>query len=103
MEYVAGDTLAAKKVEQPGGHFEVATIQEWVGQWLEAMQYAHAQAKVAHRDLKPANLMIDGEGRLKVTDFGIAASMGDTASRVSNQFGSSGTPVYMSPQQMMGE
>jgi len=103
MEYVAGATLASLKVDRPQGHFEVKELRDWVQQWLEAMEYAHTQAKVAHRDLKPANLMIDSQGRLKVTDFGIAASMGETASRVSNQFGSSGTPVYMSPQQMMGE
>jgi eukaryotic-like serine/threonine-protein kinase len=74
-----------------------------VRQLCEALDYAHREAKIVHRDLKPANLMLDGQGDLKVADFGIAASVSDTVSRASVQASSSGTPVYMSPQQMMGE
>ncbi|MCW5548873.1 MAG: SUMF1/EgtB/PvdO family nonheme iron enzyme [Opitutaceae bacterium] len=103
MEYVAGETLAARKADQPGNCYEPAVIQDWVRQLCEALDYAHHKAEIVHRDLKPANLMIDGRGDLKVTDFGIAASVSDSVSRVSQQAGSSGTPVYMSPQQMMGE
>jgi hypothetical protein len=103
MEFIAGDTLAARKLEQPARHFEVKDLRDWVRDWLMALDYAHTRARVVHRDLKPANLMIDGEGFLKVADFGIAASVSDSVSRVSAQAGSSGTPVYMSPQQMMGE
>lgn len=103
MEFVPGATLASLKVKQAAEHFEVADIMAWVGQLCEALQYAHSRAEVVHRDLKPANLMIDGRGELKIADFGIAASVSDSVSRVSVQAGSSGTPVYMSPQQMMGE
>ncbi len=103
MEYVEGDTLANLRLEQPEQHFEAETLRRWVGQLGEALSYAHEKAKVVHRDLKPANLMVDAHGDLKVTDFGIARSLSDSVSRVSQQGGSSGTPVYMSPQQMMGE
>ncbi len=103
MEYVEGDTLAGLKTEQGEGHFEVADISAWLEQFAEALTYAHTRAEVVHRDLKPANLMINARGELKITDFGIAASVSDSVSRVSAQAGSSGTPVYMSPQQMMGE
>jgi|GEM_PF-1534433 len=103
MEFVSGATLAALKVDQANGHFEVSEIMAWVGQLCEALEYAHTRAEVVHRDLKPANLMVDARGELKVADFGIAASVSDSVSRVSVQAGSSGTPVYMSPQQMMGE
>lgn len=103
MEYVSGDTLASLKVDQPEGHFETADIEKWIQQLCTALAYAHDKAKVVHRDLKPANLMIDAEGDLKIADFGIAANISDSVSRVSQQAGSSGTPVYMSPQQMMGE
>ena len=103
MEYIAGETLAARKVDHPAGHFETAELETWMRQLLEALAYAHTKGEVVHRDLKPANLMIDARGDLKIADFGIAASVSDSVSRVSAQAGSSGTPVYMSPQQMMGE
>lgn len=103
MEYVAGDTLASLKVDQPHSHYEVAQLEKWVQQLCEALSYAHEKAKVVHRDLKPANLMVDAEGDLKIADFGIAASVSDSVSQVSMQAGTSGTPVYMGPQQMMGE
>ncbi len=103
MEYVAGDTLASRKSDHERGHFEPAEISAWVGQLCSALDYAHGVAQIVHRDLKPANLMVDARGHLKVTDFGIATSISDSVSRVSKQAGSSGTAVYMSPQQMMGE
>lgn len=103
MEYVAGDTLASLKMDQPGSHFEPAALEMWIEQLCSALSYAHGSAGVVHRDLKPANLMVDARGDLKIADFGIAASVTDSVSRVSQQAGSSGTPVFMSPQQMMGE
>ena len=103
MEFVDGRTLTSLKLEQPDGCFSVETLRPWVQQLCEALEYAHAEAKVAHRDLKPANLMVDGRGGLKIADFGISATLTDTATRASRQASSSGTPVYMSPQQMMGE
>ena len=103
MEYVAGDSLAALKMDQPNHCYGSGQLAKWVKQLCEALDYAHQKAEVVHRDLKPANLMIDARGDLKIADFGIAASVSDSVSRVSAQGGSSGTPVYMSPQQMMGE
>jgi len=103
MEYVEGGTLAANRLEQPGEVFSPAALGKWVRQLCEALAYAHSEVQIVHRDLKPANLMIDRAGDLKVADFGIAASVSDSVSRVSHQASSSGTPVYMSPQQMMGD
>ena len=103
MEYVAGDSLAALKMDQPDHCYGPGQLAKWVKQLCEALDYAHQKAEVVHRDLKPANLMIDARGDLKIADFGIAASVSDSVSRVSAQAGSSGTPVFMSPQQMMGE
>ena len=103
MEYVKGDTLSSLRIDQPGHVFTTAQLAPWVGQLCSALDYAHAEAEVVHRDLKPANLMVDARGRLKVLDFGIAASLSESVTRVSKQAGSSGTPLYMSPQQMMGE
>ncbi|MDI1337972.1 MAG: PEGA domain-containing protein [Lacunisphaera sp.] len=103
MELVDGGTLTALRLDQPGEIFTVEQLRPWVQQLCEALEYAHARAKVVHRDLKPANLMVTAGGELKVADFGIARSVSDSVSRVSNQAGTSGTPVYMSPQQMMGD
>jgi hypothetical protein len=103
MEYVDGATLSALKLDKPARVFTTAEIRSWLGQLTEALTYAHTRGKVVHRDLKPANLMITQEGELKITDFGIARGISDSVSRVSAQAGTSGTPLYMSPQQMLGE
>ena len=103
MEFVSGDTLANSRMDQPGQVFEVASLRRWTKQLCEALAYAHGKARIVHRDLKPANLLLDAHGDLKIADFGIARSISDSVSRISAQAGTSGTPVYMSPQQMMGE
>lgn len=103
MEFVDGDTLANLRAAKEQKRFEPGDLAEWTRQVCQALDYAHFDAKVVHRDLKPANLMIDGKGRLKITDFGISRSVSDSLSKVSVQASTAGTPAYMSPQQMMGE
>ncbi|HYC72198.1 MAG TPA: protein kinase, partial [Opitutaceae bacterium] len=103
MEHVAGETLAKRKLKERDHCFQPRELLPWVEQLVAALEHAHRKAQVVHRDLKPANLMVDAHGDLKIADFGIAASVSDSVSRVSARVGSSGTPVYMSPQQMMGE
>ncbi len=104
MEYVAGDTLSNLRVCQPTHVFEVSDLAVWVKQLGLALDYAHKEARVAHRDLKPANLMLNNKGVLKIADFGISRSISDNMTRVSSAVhGASGTLVYMSPQQALGE
>ena len=103
MEFISGDTLSNRRLAQPGNFFEPPALRRWVRQLCEALAYAHERGTVVHRDLKPANLMVDAHGDIKITDFGIARSISDSVSRISAQAGTSGTPAYMSPQQMMGE
>lgn len=103
MEFIDGDNLGSLRLQQPGKIFEPKHIVKWVVQLLDALDYAHNTGKVIHRDLKPANLMIDREGTLRVTDFGIARSISDAMNRAT--FGvenSTGTLAYMSPQQADG-
>jgi serine/threonine protein kinase len=103
MEYVDGSTLSAIKARKPQHCFDVDEIRDWVEQLCEALAYAHRKARIVHRDLKPANLMVNSKGDLKVTDFGIARSLTDSASMLTLACGTSGTLVYMSPQQLDGE
>jgi len=101
MEFMDGPNLSALQVQQPDRVFKWEEIQPWIKQLCSALQYAHEE-NVIHRDLKPGNLMIDSKGRIKLCDFGLAASAADSLSRVSRDMGSSGTPPYMSPQQLDG-
>ena len=103
MEFVDGQTLGAMRVARPQKFFEAGEIAQWMRQLCEALDYAHHRAKLVHRDLKPANLMINVTGDLKVTDFGIARSISDSVSRVTQDRGTSGTLLYMSPQQALGK
>jgi hypothetical protein len=104
MEYVDGQSLAKRKATAPGGCLTAAELQPLIGQLCAALDYAHGAAKVVHRDLKPANLLVTHEGVLKVTDFGIARSLGESQTRLTGRASEpSGTLPYMSPQQLAGK
>jgi eukaryotic-like serine/threonine-protein kinase len=103
MEHVNGETLSNSRAEKEHQVFQPEEIAGWIAQLCDALDYAHNHAEVIHRDLKPSNLMVNRRGDLKITDFGIARSLADSATRLTSQQGRSGTLVYMSPQQLSGE
>src|SRR2546421_3260644 len=103
MEYIDGETLSNLRAEKEQKVFEPNELSGWTIQLCDALDYAHNHAKIIHRDLKPANLMVNQRGELKVSDFGIARSLGDSLSKITMEQGRSGTLVYMSPQQLDGE
>lgn len=103
MEYVDGDTLSNLRAQKEQKVFQPDEIAGWTAQLCDALDYAHHHARIIHRDLKPANLMVNQRGNLKVADFGIARSLGDSMSKLTMAGGTSGTLVYMSPQQLEGE
>ena len=96
MEYVDGHSLA-EYLRRPErlAREEVLCL---MFQLLDALHYAH-EAGVVHRDIKPANLMVDREGRLKITDFGIARTESSQVTRANTVVGS---PGYMAPEQYTG-
>jgi beta-lactam-binding protein with PASTA domain/predicted Ser/Thr protein kinase len=96
MEYVAGRPLKALVRER--GALDPATAIEIVIQILRAARFAHRRG-VIHRDLKPHNVILDEEGRARVTDFGIARA---GASDMTLTGSIMGTAQYLSPEQAQG-
>ena len=96
MEYLDGRTLKELIVGRGAAPINVAI--EYARQILSALRFAHRHG-IVHRDIKPHNVLVDGEGRVKVTDFGIAragtSQMTETGSIV-------GTAQYLSPEQARG-
>jgi len=72
-----------------------------VGQVCAALQYAHSQ-DVVHRDIKPENVLVDRDGVVKITDFGLAKVLGrsEGASGLTGSYQVMGTPHYMAPEQI---
>ncbi|HMF10643.1 MAG TPA: serine/threonine-protein kinase [Thermoanaerobaculia bacterium] len=96
MEFIDGEDLASliKRI----GFLTNEKALDIARQLTAGLSAAHERG-VLHRDLKPANIMIDGHGRVRITDFGIATAMGDEAQTVEIV----GTPAYMAPEQLAGE
>lgn len=98
MEYVAGRSL--RQVLDEGGPTLEESVHYQVGV-LSALGSSH-RAGVVHRDVKPANVMITPQGHVKVVDFGIARFSADPSTTVTH-LGVFGTPLYVSPERVLGE
>ncbi|MBK5292019.1 MAG: PD40 domain-containing protein [Acidobacteriia bacterium] len=97
MEFVEGETLAAKIKRRPLPIEEALDIAIQTSQGLQA---AHLK-NVVHRDVKPGNLMVTADGQVKVMDFGLAQAA--DRSRLTKSAVTVGTPTYMSPEQAQGK
>jgi len=97
MEYVEGNSL--REYLARGARFEERDIVSIMSQLLDALDFAHKRT-VWHRDVKPANIIIMGNGRIKLADFGIARieSSDRTLANVIM-----GTPGYIAPEHYLGQ
>ncbi len=97
MEYVEGQTL--KKFIQSNGPLAPKQALPIMRQLVSAISNAHHNG-IVHRDIKPQNILMDAEGNLKITDFGIAMALSATAHTKTNSV--IGTVHYLSPEQARG-
>jgi serine/threonine protein kinase len=85
----------AGAASSPADRFDRAAAM--VAEVADALHHAHSQG-VTHRDIKPSNLLLSSDGRLSVTDFGLARMLEQPGMTVTGEF--VGTPAYMSPEQV---
>ncbi len=97
MEYIDGITL--REYMRRNGPLGFEQSMDFIMQILSALQHAHEKG-VVHRDIKPQNIMVQSNGRLKVTDFGIAQI---SDSEKGNSGVAMGTVYYISPEQASGK
>jgi predicted Ser/Thr protein kinase len=96
MEFIDGEDLSSllRRIGRLPGDKAV----ELARQMCAGLAAAH-EAGVLHRDLKPANVMIDGRGKARITDFGLAV----VSEELRGEEAMAGTPAYMAPEQLTGK
>ena len=102
MDYVPGQTITAYRNRYEDSRIPQQEAFHITARIAEALDYAHSQ-NIIHRDIKPANIIISPEGDVRVLDFGLAAHIRSSLSRISHDAGDTcGTPAYMAPEQWAG-
>ena len=98
MDYVEGDSLAAR-IEHSGGRgLAERQVLNWADQLFDALAYCHSQG-VIHRDLKPPNIIITHQGRAMLVDFGLVKLWNPSDPRTMTVLRGIGTPAYAPPEQ----
>ncbi len=96
MRYLDAGTLRDRM--EAGRPLPMNEIDRIFTQLADALSYAHGRG-IVHRDLKPANALIDSQGNLFLTDFGIAKILESASPRLTQTDAIMGTPAYISPEQ----
>ena len=101
LEYIAGESLSdyLKKLDGP---MDLTEAIEMIRQISVALNYAHQRGYI-HRDIKSSNILLSQDGRVMLTDFGIAKQIAMEETMITERGGTIGTPAYMSPEQARGE
>jgi len=99
MRYLDAGSL---KDKMGSGPLSLSEIDRVFTQLADALGYAHARG-IVHRDLKPANALIDSDGNLFLTDFGIAKLLESASPRLTQTDAIMGTPAYISPEQAQAQ
>ncbi len=102
MEFIQGKEL--KDFFDANERFDVKKIFRLMLELLDALHFAH-EAGIVHRDIKPGNVMVDANGHVKLTDFGVARITDPEGNQAeATRAGAMvGTPSYMSPEQVQGQ
>ncbi len=100
MEFVEG--LDLKKWLEAHGSPPIEMALLMIRDLCRGLEHAHGH-RIIHRDIKPANIMLTPDGTIKIMDFGLARSGGETSTQMTMVGSVLGTPAYMSPEQATGE
>ncbi len=98
MELVPGANVA--QLVNREGPFPTQKTERMLFEALSALEHAHSLGLV-HRDIKPENMLIEPDGRLRITDFGLALAL--RGERFAGATSRSGTPQFAAPEQLLGE
>ena len=106
IEYINGGSLEDLLIEniQKGKRISEKTIWDLLVQSLSGLLYLHTKRKIIHRDIKPDNLLLDSEGHLKISDFGVSAIKSEDAEELLKCHGTVAGPIqFMAPEVAIGD
>ena len=106
IEYINGGSLEDLLIEniQKGKRISEKTIWDLLVQSLSGLLYLHTKRKIIHRDIKPDNLLLDSEGHLKISDFGVSAIKSEDAEELLKCHGTVAGPIqFMAPEVCIGD